>query len=64
MKEKIIKRKGHVLKPFKSITMDDIASEMCISKKNYLQVFSNKELLVRESTAHIHKQLHETIDSV
>jgi hypothetical protein len=35
---------------FKSITMDDIASERC--QKNYLQVFSNKELLVRESTAH------------
>jgi AcrR family transcriptional regulator len=66
MKEKIIRKASDMFLKlgFKSITMDDIASEMCISKKTIYKFFSNKELLVRESTAHIHKQLHETIDSV
>ena len=31
---------------FKSVTMDDIASEMCISKKTIYKYFSNKEKLI------------------
>jgi hypothetical protein len=39
MKEKIILKVNVLKLGFKSITMDDIAGEMCISKKN-LQIFS------------------------
>jgi AcrR family transcriptional regulator len=30
--------------------MDDIAGEMCISKKTIYKYFANKEILVEEST--------------
>lgn len=38
MKEKIMAKASELFLKlgFKSITMDDIAGEMCISKKNYL----------------------------
>ena len=50
MKDKIIsKAKEMFLKlGFKSITMDDIACEMCISKKTIYKYFSSKEELVSE----------------
>jgi TetR/AcrR family transcriptional regulator, biofilm operon repressor len=32
---------------FKSVTMDDIAGEMCISKKTIYKYFCNKELLIQ-----------------
>ena len=49
---------------FKSITMDDIAGDMCISKKTIYKYFSNKEILIAESTQAVHKQIHETIDCI
>lgn len=49
---------------FKSITMDDIAGEMCISKKTIYKYFCNKEILVEESTAMVHKEVHQIIDSI
>lgn len=49
---------------FKSITMDDIASEMCISKKTIYKYFCNKEILIEESTTLIHKEVHEIIDNI
>lgn len=49
---------------FKSITMDDIAGEMCISKKTIYKYFINKELLIEESTATMHTTIHETIESI
>ncbi len=51
MKDKIInKAKEMFLKlGFKSITMDDIACEMCISKKTIYKYFSNKDTLIEES---------------
>lgn len=66
MKEKIINRaKEMFLKlGFKSITMDDIACEMCISKKTIYKYFSNKELLIEESTQLVHKEVRETIDII
>jgi AcrR family transcriptional regulator len=66
MKDKIInKAKDMFLKlGFKSITMDDIACEMCISKKTIYKYFSNKELLIEESTQLVHKEVHETINSI
>lgn len=44
MKDKIIKKATEMFLKlgFKSVTMDDIACEMCISKKNHLQVFSQQ----------------------
>ena len=66
MKEKIIANaKEMFLKlGFKSITMDDIAGEMCISKKTIYKYFCNKEILIEESTAAIHKEIHEIIDTI
>jgi len=49
---------------FKSITMDDIAGEMCISKKTIYKYFINKELLIEESTATMHTTIHETIELI
>lgn len=66
MKEKIINRaKEMFLKlGFKSITMDDIAYDMCISKKTIYKYFSNKELLIEESTQLVHQEVRETIDKI
>lgn len=66
MKEKIInKAKDMFLRlGFKSITMDDIAGEMCISKKTIYKYFANKELLIQESTQVLHKEVHEIITNI
>jgi AcrR family transcriptional regulator len=66
MKDKIItKAKEMFLKlGFKSITMDDIACEMCISKKTIYKYFANKELLIQESTQVLHKEIHEIIATI
>ena len=66
MKEKIInKEKEMFLKlGFKSITMDDIACEMCISKKTIYKYFSNKDVVIEESVEMVHKEIHETIDKI
>lgn len=66
MKDKIIsKAKEMFLKlGFKSITMDDIACEMCISKKTIYKYFSNKDILIEESIQVVHKEIHETIDQI
>ena len=66
MKEKIITKASDMFLKlgFKSITMDDIASEMCISKKTIYKYFCNKELLIEESTALIHKDVHGIIDNI
>lgn len=64
MKEKIIAKAGEMFLKlgFKSITMDDIAGEMCISKKTIYKYFCNKEILVEESVHLIHKEVHQLID--
>ena len=49
---------------FKSVTMDDIASEMCISKKTIYKYFENKELLITEGTMMVHEKIHETISTI
>ncbi|UQD55768.1 TetR/AcrR family transcriptional regulator [Flavobacterium sp. K5-23] len=66
MKEKIIAKASELFLKlgFKSITMDDIACEMCISKKTIYKYFCNKEVLVEETTALIHKEVHQTIDKI
>jgi AcrR family transcriptional regulator len=66
MKDKIInKAKEMFLKlGFKSITMDDLACEMCISKKTIYKYFSNKDFLVEESVELVHKEIQETIEKI
>ena len=66
MQDKIISKASDMFLKlgFKSITMDDIASEMCISKKTIYKYFCNKELLITESTAVIHEQVHALIENV
>lgn len=66
MKEKIIsKAKEMFLKlGFKSITMDDIAGEMCISKKTIYKYFANKELLIEESVQVIHTEVNTIINDI
>ena len=66
MKDRIIsKAKEMFLKlGFMSITMDDIAGEMCISKKTIYKYFANKELLIAESTQMIHEEVHQIITQI
>ena len=56
MKDKIISKASDLFMKlgFKSVTMDDIAGEMCISKKTIYKYFCNKEILIEESTALVH----------
>lgn len=66
MKDKIIAKASDLFLKlgFKSVTMDDIAGEMCISKKTIYKYFCNKEILIEESTTMVHKAVHESIDTI
>lgn len=66
MKDKIIKKATDMFLKlgFKSVTMDDIACEMCISKKTIYKYFCNKEVLIEEGTAAIQKEVHQIIDEI
>jgi hypothetical protein len=66
MKDKIISKASELFLKlgFKSITMDDIACEMCISKKTIYKYFCNKEVLIEESTTMVHNAIHQSIDSI
>lgn len=66
MKEKIIARATEMFLKlgFKSITMDDIAGEMGISKKTIYKYFINKEVLIAESAEKMHKSIHQVIESI
>ena len=66
MKDKIIKKATDMFLKlgFKSVTMDDIACEMCISKKTIYKYFSNKERLIEEGTEIIHQKIHTLMENV
>lgn len=66
MKEKIIAKATQLFLKlgFKSVTMDDIANEMCISKKTIYKYFCNKELLIAETTETITKTIYATINEI
>lgn len=49
---------------FKSVTMDDIACDMCISKKTIYKFFSNKESLIEEGTDVIHTKINKLMEEV
>ena len=66
MKDKIITKAIDMFLKlgFKSVTMDDIACEMCISKKTIYKYFSNKEKLIEEGTEVVHQKIHTLMDEV
>ncbi len=66
MKDKIIKKATELFLKlgFKSVTMDDIACEMCISKKTIYKYFCNKEMLIAEGTAVVHSNIHSIIETI
>jgi TetR/AcrR family transcriptional regulator, biofilm operon repressor len=66
MKDKIIKKATEMFLKlgFKSVTMDDIACEMCISKKTIYKYFHNKEMLIEEGTEIVHQNIHRIIDEI
>lgn len=49
---------------FKSVTMDDLATELGISKKTIYAHFANKTKLVEECTKHLFYTISEEIDAV
>lgn len=66
MKETILKKAGVVFLKygFKSVTMDDIASELGISKKTIYKFYKNKEELVDEAACYFHENIHNTINNI
>jgi AcrR family transcriptional regulator len=66
MKEKIMSKASDLFLKlgFKSVTMDAIAEEMSISKKTIYKYFCNKEILIEESTAMIHNEIHTIIEKI
>ena len=66
MKEKIIAKATEMFLKigFKSVTMDDIAREMCISKKTIYKFFCNKELLIEEGTAKVQEEIRSKIEDI
>ena len=66
MKEKIIKKAGELFLQygFKSVTMDDIANEMAISKKTIYIHFKNKTKLVETITKDVFLKISEGIDCI
>ena len=66
MKTKIIKRATELFLSlgFKSVTMDDIANELGISKKTIYVHFKNKTKLVEEVTFNLFNLICEDIDHV
>ena len=66
MKEKIIEKATELFinLGFKSVTMDDIASEMAISKKPIYAHFNNKTELVHEVTTNLFHTISYGIDFI
>lgn len=66
MKKTILHKAGEIFLRlgFKSVTMDDIANELGMSKKTIYKFFKNKEELVDESISVIHQKIHETISCI
>ena len=66
MKEKILHKAEELFLTygFKSVTMDDIANQMGISKKTIYAHFKNKTQLVKESTLNIFENISKGIDCI
>ncbi|UMB59977.1 TetR/AcrR family transcriptional regulator [Lutibacter sp. A80] len=63
MKEEIIKKAGESFLKygFKSVTMDDIANDLAISKKTIYKHFKNKVELVENTISYFHEMVHNTV---
>lgn len=66
MREKIIDKSGDMFLKlgFKSVTMDDIANEMGISKKTIYKYFNNKDHLVDETVLYVQKAIDKVIGEI
>lgn len=66
MKETILKKAGEIFLKygFKSITMDDIANDLGISKKTIYKYYKNKVELVDEAVCYFHDGMHKTITNI
>ena len=66
MKEKIILKSADMFLTlgFKSVTMDDIANALGISKKTIYQHFDNKTKLVESTTMHVFEIISHGIDRI
>jgi len=66
MKENIVYKAAEmfITLGFKSVTMDDIANEMGISKKTIYTHFANKTELVKETTLSILDSINQGIDCI
>jgi TetR/AcrR family transcriptional regulator, biofilm operon repressor len=49
---------------FKSITMDDIAADMGISKKTIYKYFENKELLIEATTQMVQEKIKQAMETI
>jgi hypothetical protein len=63
MKELILKKTSEIFLKlgFKSVTMDDIANELAISKKTIYKYFKNKEELVDETVSAFHDSMQQGV---
>ncbi|WP_432672036.1 TetR/AcrR family transcriptional regulator [Flavobacterium sp. SM2513] len=66
MKAKILNKSRELFLKlgFKSITMDDIAQEMCCSKKTLYKFFANKEILVQKTVEHVQDEIELNISRI
>jgi AcrR family transcriptional regulator len=66
MKDAILRKSAEIFLKygFKSVTMDDIANELGISKKTIYKYYNNKVELVDEAISNLHESMHESIDSI
>lgn len=66
MKEKIISKARDLFLRlgFKSITMDDIATEMCCSKKTIYKFFANKEVLIAATVLEVQNEIQYNITKI
>lgn len=66
MKDKIINKTEDLFLNlgFKSVTMDDIANELGISKKTIYQHFENKTKLVEATSMHVFETIAHGIDCI
>ena len=66
MRTKIIEKAGELFLKlgFKSVTMDEIANELGISKKTLYKYFNNKLSLVEETTSTLHESCFCVIEKI
>ncbi|MBE7629848.1 TetR/AcrR family transcriptional regulator [Tenacibaculum piscium] len=66
MRDKILNKTGELFLNlgFKSVTMDDIASELGISKKTLYKYFPSKAILVEASASRLHFSVSQEINRI